>query len=615
MSRKAAGKQHTSRVQEKQKNGDIYVYERVTAYDPKKGYTRILSKKLLGRIPAGSTQMTATRHKSPSAKKPSSSPASPLKGEENVPKQEDPLKPTLKRKEQGKNADTSPALKAVRQPVGMMEIIEYIGRVSGIDAAVYEACPDKDTALKIISLARYLFASDGGPLSGIATWQLTHLLPYEEDLSEDICRDLFQYIGQEESIPWKFFLSRANTLESPECFALDTAVLPASYEKIPDAGFRFGRVKDEFMTVRILTMYSAQTGQPIAYAKLSGAASDAGTVENALERLALLGLEPVEVSFGPDVYSEQNLAALLQKDIHFLMPVKPSVTWVKPMIDRHRDDLGDITAMCKFDPSIHAVTEHIRRTFDYAYVEDGQKAVRHIPADVYLHIFLNSESYAKQAHFELDLYRIKRTLEEEKLLTGISSADQKKALRYLVIWQDSDGVITKVDFNRAACREGRDYRGIFVLISDNESDPFRSLRIYLGRGKAEDYLWTGKEYAGEKKPAVWSEDTLRGRLFVQFVSLCYREYYAAAVDAVRKSLSKKTKDAKEDNKTVSDAEEKLLTWLNEFDLHQQLAWFDAVRTAELSAKAAGRRWSAETAMRDRLFLAELGMLSEDDVTP
>ena len=51
----------TSQVKVKQKNGDIYVLERKSVYDPEKGYTKSLGTRLIGKIPAGQSEMVPTR--------------------------------------------------------------------------------------------------------------------------------------------------------------------------------------------------------------------------------------------------------------------------------------------------------------------------------------------------------------------------------------------------------------------------------------------------------------------------------------------------------------------------------------------------------------------------
>ena len=156
MPAKPSGEIKTKIVHQTQKNGDIYVLERKTIYDPEKKYNRVLSSKLLSKIPKGQTEPVPTRPKK------------------------------AKIKEQEQNAEI---ISAKRTRVGMMDIIDHIGSVSGIDDAVY-ASTDIGTAQKIISLARYLLATDGQSLPGIQAWQFNHPLPYEDGISEDVYHNL-----------------------------------------------------------------------------------------------------------------------------------------------------------------------------------------------------------------------------------------------------------------------------------------------------------------------------------------------------------------------------------------------------------------------------------------
>ena len=101
MARKHSEETVTRIIRQRQKNGDIYVIERQTRYDPEKKYNVVLSSKIIGKIPLGQNQVVPTRPKWPSGEKVS-----------NLP---------------------TPLLTASRMRVGMMDIIDHIGRVSGID--------------------------------------------------------------------------------------------------------------------------------------------------------------------------------------------------------------------------------------------------------------------------------------------------------------------------------------------------------------------------------------------------------------------------------------------------------------------------------------------------
>ncbi len=161
MPAKASGEVKTRIVHQTQKNGDIYVIERQTRYDPAKKYNVVLSSRIIGKIPKGEEAVVPTRPKRAKGEKASIS------------------------------SGAVPVVSASRKKVGMMDIIDHIGTVSGIDDAIYSSA-DQGTAQKILSLARYLLATNGQSLPGITTWQYTHPLPYEEGLSEDLYHNLLR---------------------------------------------------------------------------------------------------------------------------------------------------------------------------------------------------------------------------------------------------------------------------------------------------------------------------------------------------------------------------------------------------------------------------------------
>lgn len=169
MPRKASGEIKTRTIHQPQKNGDIYVIERQTRYDPEKKYNVVLSNRLIGKIPKGGTSIVPTRPKRPRSEKVSNS--------------------------------TTPVavMTASRKKVGMMDIIDHIGASSGIDAAIYSST-DTGTAQKLLSLARYLLATNGQSLPGITAWQYNHPLPYEYEFSEDVYHNLFEQVGRDESL-------------------------------------------------------------------------------------------------------------------------------------------------------------------------------------------------------------------------------------------------------------------------------------------------------------------------------------------------------------------------------------------------------------------------------
>ena len=344
-----------------QKNGDIYIIERKTMYDEKKRYNRVLSSKLIAKIPKGGDKPVPTRPKR--AKLP------------------------VLDVEVGN-------LTASRMRVGMMDIIAHIGDVSGIDSAIYDAT-DPGTAQKIISLARYLLATGGQTLPGILTWQFSHPLPYEHGLSEGIYHELFVRIGRDESLVQNFFASRVRSLSEKDAIAYDSTTISTWSEGQIEARYGFNKAGDGLRTIKFLSLYSINTRQPIAYTKLPGNLPDVVTVKNAITQMNALGMKTAELVTDNGYHSQQNLSELLQAGFDFLTLAKTSLLWVRDEIDRHMEDFSGITTACPFDTSTHGVTVTLMRDFQkvrkYGGKASGKQAgdVEIFRRRVYLHLFFN----------------------------------------------------------------------------------------------------------------------------------------------------------------------------------------------------------------------------------
>lgn len=578
MPAKASGEVKTRIVHNTQKNGDIYVLERQTVYDPYKKQTKVLNTKLLSKIPKGSEIPIPTR----------------------------PKKPDF-----DKRAETTGEITASRDRVGMMEIIDHIGSVSGIDGGIY-GNTDIGTAQKIISIARYLLATNGQSLPGILTWQFNHPLPYEEGISEDIYHDLFVQVGRNESLQQNFFLSRCASIKERAVLAYDSTSISTYSENQIEARHGYNKDGDGLKTIKLLTLYSIETRQPVAFTKQPGNLPDVITIENALKQLSVLGLGGAEIITDNGYYSEHNLAALFLAHFDFVTLVKTSLKWVKAEIDSHLDDFGSVSSACPFDTGTHGISVALMRDFvkvrKYANRKSGlnkgdEESFRR---RVYLHLYYNSVRGAEEeASFDDDLIELRKIIEGGTEVEALPKGAQGKAAKCLHIkrW----GAKTYVSFNEAACREAKKYLGFFALVSNCEKNPFECLRKYRKRETIESYFESMKQRAGGTRPRVWDTVTLRGRMFVQFVALCYYEYLSNEVRNMKMVLGVKNGEPVHDTAKNIALEKKLKGWLDNSPIYIVLQWFDAVEGVKVSSKLTAKRWTTEISLRDRLFLDKMGV--------
>ena len=578
MPAKPSGQIKTSTIRKPQKNGDIYILERQTIYDPEKKYNKVLSTKLIAKIPKGSQIPVPTRPK------------------------------------RGKSSDSDKEtgiLSAKRMHVGMMDIIDHIGKVSGIDNAIYSST-DTGTAQKIISLARYLLATNGQSLPGIQAWQYNHQLPYEDGITEDIYHNLFVKVGTDELLQQSFFKSRAEGMSDSDALAYDSSTISTYSSNQNEARYGFNKAGDGLKTIKFLTLYSIEHRQPIAFTKQPGNLPDVISVTNAIKQLSVLGVKTTEIITDNGYYSERNLSELIQAGFDFITLAKTNISWIRPEIDKAMERLNDFHSVCPFDVSIHGVSVPIMHDFEkvrkYANHKHGaaKGSTEIINRRIYLNIYFSHSRQAEdKVALEADLFELKSILESGTPVEELPEASQSKVRKYFTIkkWGDK---ITAVPNNKAIEDTNR-YHGYFVLVSNKEKDPFECLRKYRRRETIESFFEAEKQHADGTRIRVWNSDTLRGRMFIQFVSLCYYEYLSEEIRRLRSTLAVENEDPDHDRKDVIAKERKLKSWLASTPLYLQLQWFDTVENTTVSTKLKSKRWTTEITSRDALYLQKLGV--------
>jgi transposase len=576
MPRKRSGEVKKVIVRQTQKNGDVYVYERQVVYNPDTKNNTILSSKLIGKIQKDTEKIVPTRPK---------------------------------RTKEEKEADDC-MIVASRNRVGMMQIIDHIGRVSGIDEAVY-CGTDPGTAQKVLSIARFFLATDGHSLPLLNTWQFSHPLPYEDGLSEAIYGELFARVGTDESLQQNYFAARCKGINGKPVLAFDSTTQSTYSENQIEARYGYNKDGDGLKTIKLLTLYSIDTRQPVAFTKQPGNISDVTAIANALLQLSALGVGDAEIVTDNGYYSDSNVAEFFLSGFDFVTLVNTSLKWVKEEIDTHVSDFGGMSSTCPYDTMTHGITVSAMRDFKKIRKYDNHKTGAKkgdndmFTRRVYLHLYYNPFRKAENdAAFENDLMELKRLVEagEGGNLTETAS---KKVDRYLLVRRRAGG--TKVTFNEEACAKTKKYHGYFALVSNCEKEPFECLLLYRKREYIESCFHNLKRRTDAEKPRVWSADALRGRLFTQFVALCYHEYLSEEIRKMKLTLGVANGDPQHDTKKVLDLEKKLKHWLDESSIHTVLQWFDTVEGVIVSSKLAKKRWTTEITQRDKLFLEKLGI--------
>lgn len=571
MGRPLSGVPHVGRRTETRKDGTKYIYERTTIYDPQTEKIKVLGCKLIGKILKGSNEIIKTRPKKPAAPKP----VAPVK--------------------------------VARSHVGASEILDFVGKQSGIDTCILRSLPQAE-ALKAISLARYLAACDRKTLPGIETWQLNHQIPYLEPLTERVYGTLFEQLGRNESWIQNYFRHIASTLEKEPALALDSTTFSTYSTNLKEARYGFNKDADGLPTIKFVTLYSVKNRLPIAYCKQPGNIPDVISIQTALKQLSVLGVTKPLIVTDNGYYSMGNMVEFLDSNMKFLTLASRSATWLRDIVEEALAELDNLDNICPYDTQVKGKTVSKMQEFSRlrhrstasAKAGETQKFSRRI----YVHILRNSEiQTCKTRALEEELTALRSTV-----LSGeeLSESAAKKVEKYLILSRQGRGGKLTVKFNQEAFNETAKFFGLFVLVSNKAQDCFEALEDYRLREKTEEAFGIYKEYCDGRKPRVWTGDRLRGRQFVQFIALSYRCWLIGKVREIKELLAKWL--VEKEKKSEKSKAEKLLSWLDNRSLAQILDWFDCIEETTVASKAGEIRWKTESIERDKFFLSLLGMI-------
>ena len=571
MGRPLTGKTHVGIRRETRSNGDVYVYERVTGYDPKTQKTKTLSTRLLGKILAGSTEMIPTR-------------------------------PKKKRSEV-----IEAPVQAVRTHVGLQKILEWAGHESGIDADLQRSFEIGD-ALKLSSIARYWVATDGDTLPRMESWQVMNPLPYGHPITQDVYGKLFASVGRNESGVQSYFQCRGQRVSSTGLnLALDTTTFSTYSKNQIEARQGFNKDGDGLDTIKLLVLYSVENRQPVAFSKQPGNIPDKISLANALRQLDMLDLASPVIVADNGFYSQDNMTHFAREHTKFLMLANSTDKWVRSEIDAAREELGHFRNVCPFDVDVSGVMR--RRQHGFSIVRKRTRGnfeageTESFTRRLYVHVFHKPEAAPiQERRLRESLFSLKKDLEDG--VEEFRPAAQKQIDSYLTVKRTAKGV--KVDFKMDEIEEAKRYWGYFVLVSNEIKDPFDALKAYRSREKLEELFATYKDSFDGRKPRTWYPENLYGRQFAQFVGLGYHCFLAKRILDVKKALSEIETEGKTKEEELS-LEAKLLAWLNQHSLIQILDWFRCVDYVAATGNASASKWTTETTRRDQLFLKMLGV--------
>ena len=413
-----------------------------------------------------------------------------------------------------------PITETSRKFYGATYLLDVLGNRLGLVSDLKRCFPNNYK--QIISLAYYLILEADSPLSRFSKWSSLHQHPHMQDISSQRSSELFASITEEDR--YRFFQLQAARRCEKEYWAYDITSVSSYSECLKQVRYGMNKEHDHLAQLNLALVFGQESGLPFYYRKLPGNVTDVKTVRNMLADMDFLNLKKVHLVMDRGFYSAENINELYKEHHKFLIGAKLSLRFVKEQLDGVRHSLREWINYCE-NHEVFATCIPIK--WDYRQERPHKGDTVRGERRMYLHLYFNGERAAED---EQRLTRRLLALQKE-LQSGEKKPENSKLYdKYFEIHETPARGITLIA-RQGAIDEARKNYGYFALVSNEIKDPIKALDVYRNKDLVEKAFGNLKERLSMRRLLVSSEQSLDGKMFVQFVALIYLSFIKKAMQS------------------------------------------------------------------------------------
>jgi len=396
---------------------------------------------------------------------------------------------------------------------GATYLLDEIGKQLGIIRDLEKCFPY--TYKQILSIAYYLILEDNSPLYRFTKWSNTHHHPFSVDIPSQRSSELFASITEEAKV--RFFTLQGKRREEKEYWALDSTSISSYSETLKQVKYGYNKENDSLPQLNFALVYGEKSRLPFYYKRLPGNVPESKAVKNLLADLLDMGLTKVKLLTDRGCYSEANINEFYKSHIKFLVGTKTGLTYVRDVIDSVRETLN---TLCNYNQEYGLFGCTVKTQWKYSQQRPYKEDILKTKKKMYVHVYYNNDRAAED---ERNLFSKLATLQSELLTNKRVEKHEKDYEKYFTIKETPKrgiSVTTKDD----VINQKKRYFGYFVLISNEVKDTWEALSLYRMKDIVEKAFSNLKERLNMRRMLVSSEQSLDGKMFVQFIALIFLSY-------------------------------------------------------------------------------------------
>ena len=406
-----------------------------------------------------------------------------------------------------------PVERTARFFYGATYLLDAVGEKLGITQDLKACFPE--TYQKILSTAYYLVLEDHNPLYRFEKWGGLHKHPYGKNITSQRSSELFGSITEEDK--QHFFKLQGKRRSEKEYWAYDITSISSYSESLRQVQYGKNKEDDRLPQLNLALVFGETSNLPFYYRKLAGNIPNSKTLKHLLADLDILGFSKVKLVMDRGFYSEENLNALFKDHIKFLIAGKMSLNFMKSNLKGIYDNFRSFE---HYNETYELYCRTVETQWQYTQYRPYKKETRKESRRIYVHYYYNIEKAAEEEKaFDRNLMDLRRELESGKRVPEHENQYNK----YFEI-KNTPKRSTKATVKEEAVLQAKKHFGFFALLTNETMDAVTALEIYRNKDLIEKAFGNLKERLNLRRALVSSEQSLDGKLFVEFVALIYLHY-------------------------------------------------------------------------------------------
>jgi len=233
--------------------------------------------------------------------------------------------------------------------------------------------------------------------------------------------------------------------------------------------------------------------------------------------LDTLGFSKVKLVMDRGFYSEDNINALFKDHVKFLIAGKISLSFMKSNLEGSYDNFRSFE---HYNETYELYCRTVETQWQYTQYRPYKKETLKESRRIYVHYYYNIDKAAEEEKaFDRNLMNLRRELESGK---RISEHENQYKKYFDVNTTPKRG--TKTTVKKEMVLQAKRYFGFFVLLTNETMSAATALEIYRNKDLVEKAFGNLKERLNLRRTLVSSEQSLDGKLFIEFVALIYLSY-------------------------------------------------------------------------------------------